>query len=349
VGKNKPRTNLIDVARHAGVSPATVSRVLNKTAPVSESVHARVLASLTALDYQPTLARSSSSSPNTIALVVPDLLNPYFSEVVRGVQDEAKIDGFMLLLFDTTEDVQREKQALQALADRSVSGIVNCASRLDSQELIAIRERRKTPMVVINRTIRHPLIPCITVDSENATYRATRHLLDLNHTRVAYLAGPSNSESSQARRRGIEKALGEAGLSLRPEWCPSGFPNVDGGFQAMSAVLALSPSAPPTAAIAYNDIMALGALHAIRTQHLGVPDHISVIGFDDIAMAAHANPPLTTIAQPKYRMGRLAMQILHELIQGHSSLGDGYNLVESPLVVRESTALAPTANGHGPK
>lgn len=347
MGKSKPRTNLIDVARHSGVSPATVSRVLNKTAPVSESVRARVLASLTALEYQPTRTRSNSSSPNTVALVLPDLLNPFFTEVVRGVQDEAKVNGLMLLLFDTAEDAQSEKQALQALADQSASGIVVCASRLDSQELIAIRERCKTPFVVINRNIRHPLLPCIIVDSQNATYRATRHLFDLNHTRIAYLAGPSNSESSQSRRRGIEKAMDEAGLSLRPEWCPSGFPNVDGGFQAMSALLTLSPGDRPTAVIAYNDVMALGALHAIRAHGLRVPEEISVVGFDDVAIAAHVNPPLTTIAQPKYRMGRLAMQVLYELIQGRASLGDGYNLVESPLVVRESTAPAPNFNGRG--
>jgi len=347
VGESKPRTNLSDVARHSGVSPATVSRVLNKTAPVSESVRARVLASLTALEYEPPRTRSSFSSPNTVALVLPDLLNPFFTEIVRGVQDEAKVDGLMLLLFDTAEDARREKQALLTLADQSASGIVVCASRLESQELIAIRERCRTPFVVINRSIRHPLIPCVIVDSENATYHATRHLFDLNHTRIAYLAGPSNSESSQSRRRGIEKAMDEAGLPLRPVWCPSGFPNVDGGFQAMSALLALSPDDRPTAVIAYNDVMALGALHAIRAHRLRVPEEISVIGFDDIAIAAHINPPLTTIAQPKYHMGRLTMKILYELIQGHASLGDGYNLVESPLVVRESTAPAPSANGHG--
>jgi DNA-binding LacI/PurR family transcriptional regulator len=260
----------------------------------------------------------------------------------------------MLLLIDTTEDAQNEAQALQALAARSVSGrsvsrcsvsgIVICASRLDSKELIAIRERRKIPMVVINRNIRHPLIPCVVVDSENATYRAVRHLLDLNHTRIAYLAGPGNSESSQSRRRGVEKGLADAGLALRSEWCVSGFPSVDGGFQAMSALLALSPNDRPTAVVAYNDVMALGALHAIRSHHLQVPEQVSVIGFDDISMAAHANPPLTTIAQPKYRMGRLAMQILHESILERPSLGDGYNLVESPLVVRESTAPAPNGN-----
>jgi DNA-binding LacI/PurR family transcriptional regulator len=126
------------------------------------------------------------------------------------------------------------------------------------------------------------------------------------------------------------------------------FPGVDGGFQAMSALLALPASERPTAVVAYNDLMALGALHAIRTHRLHVPDDISVIGIDDISMAAHTNPPLTTIAQPKYRMGRLAMQMLRRMIQGQPPPEEGYTLMESPLIVRESTGPAPSnhLNGH---
>jgi DNA-binding LacI/PurR family transcriptional regulator len=173
-------------------------------------------------------------------------------------------------------------------------------------------------------------------------------LLDLNHTRIAFLSGPIKSEQSLARRRGVEKALAEAGLTLPPELCPASFPNVDGGFQAMSALLALPPAQRPTAVIAYNDVMALGVLHAIRAHHLRVPEDISVIGVDDIAMAAHANPPLTTIAQPKYRMGRLAMQTLRRMLQGHPPPEESFTLMKSPFIVRESTAPAPTTNGVHP-
>jgi DNA-binding LacI/PurR family transcriptional regulator len=121
-----------------------------------------------------------------------------------------------------------------------------------------------------------------------------------------------------------------------------------GGFQAMSALLALPPAQRPTAVIAYNDVMALGVLHAIRAHHLRVPEDISVIGADDIAMAAHANPPLTTIAQPKYRMGRLAMQTLRRMLQGHPPPEESFTLMESPFIVRESTAPAPPPNGVHP-
>jgi LacI family transcriptional regulator len=185
------------------------------------------------------------------------------------------------------------------------------------------------------------------VDLETGTYRAARHLLDMQHTRIAFLPGPAASETSQARRRGIVSALNEAGLDLRAEWTPSSFPDVNGGFQAMSALLTLSAEQRPTAVITHNDLMALGALHAIRSRHLRVPEDISVIGIDNIHMAAHANPPLTTLAPPKHRMGRLAMQLLKRMIEGKPPPEPGYTLVECPLIVRESTGPAPGSNGRG--
>lgn len=331
---------LVDVARHAGVSIATVSRVLNNTAPVRANVRARVHNSLTTLGYKPASTRSSSSFQSAIVLLLPDILNPYFTEIVRGVQDEASIDKNMLFLLDAAEDSQKEERFLRMLASQPIGGTILCGSRLSPQDLMSACSRHHAPLVVINRTIRYPNVSCIMVDLENATFRATRHLIDLKHTQIAFLGGPTTSEPSRARRRGIEAALAKSGLSLRPELCISGFPNVDGGFQAMSAVLALPPQEQPTGVIAYNDMMALGVLHAIRAHHLRVPEDISVVGIDDIAMATHTNPPLTTIAQPKYRMGRLAMQILYRMIQGYPPPGNGYTLLESPLIVRESTALA---------
>ncbi len=334
---------LVDVARHAGVSPATVSRVINNTAPVRASVRARVNNSLTALGYKSTPARAYPSSfKSAIVLLIPDILNPFFTEIVRGVQDEANIDKNMLFLLDAAEDPQKEEQFLRMLATQPIGGIILCGSRLSPQELISVYSRHCAPMVVINRSIRYPNVSCIMVDLENSTCRAARHLIDLKHTQIAYLGGPTTSEPSQIRRRGVEAALAESGLSLRPELCISSFPNVDGGFQAMSALLALPLNERPTAVIVYNDIMAMGVLHAIRAHRLRVPEDISVVGIDDIAMASHTNPPLTTIAQPKYRMGRLAMQILYRMMQGQPPPGDGYTLVESPLIVRESTAVAHT-------
>jgi len=344
----RPRPSLSDVAREASVSPATVSRVLNQTAPVSQGVRERVLAAIETLGYQVLRAPAPVSvRRDTIALLIPDILNPYFTEIARGVQEEASIDRLLPLLLDTNEDPQREMAMLQMLASQSICGIIILGTRVGSQDLIHLRNQTGIPLVVINRCLHLPNVACITVDLEAGAYRATRHLLDLQHTRIAFLPGPATSETSQARRCGILAALREAGLALRPEWTPASFPDVNGGFQAMSALLALPADERPTAVITHNDLMALGALHAIRSRHLRVPEDLSVIGIDNIHMAAHANPPLTTLAPPKHRMGRLAMQLLKRMVEGLPLPEPGYTLVECPLIVRESTGPAPGSNGRG--
>jgi LacI family transcriptional regulator len=339
------RPSLLDVARHAGVSAATVSRVMNRTGQVSQRTQDRVLAAVAALGYEPMSSRVSTPSLRTIAVVITDILNPFFPEIVRGIEDEARPEMPALLLCNTVEDPQLERQTLRMLGERRVDGVIVCASRLTPVDLIGLHEKHGLPMVVIGRRVEHGGIPNVLVDAEGAMYRAAQHLLALQHTRIAYLAGPAGQGASLERRRGVERALGEAGLALRPEWCPASFPNVDGGFQAMSALLAC-PTDRPTAVVAYNDMLALGALHAIRTHGLRVPEDVSVIGYDDIAMAAHANPPLTTISIPKYRMGKLAMQVLRQMTMGETVNGNGYMLLESPLVVRASTAVVASADGN---
>lgn len=341
----KPRPSLHNVAQYAGVSPATVSRVLNNTAPVRETMRARVLAAMNELGYAPSSRFTRRAIENAIALLIPDILNPFFAEIVRGVQDEASTIGFLPIVFDSTEDLQREEQFLRMFASQPMRGIILCGSRLPQAELQLCCNQSSVPIALINRSVRNAKVACVLTDLEGGAWRATRHLLDLHHTRIAFLSGPFQSEQSQARRRGVERALAEAGLLLRPELCPASNPNVDGGFQAMSALLALPPADCPTAVIAYNDLMALGVLHAIRARHLRVPEDISVVGTDNIAIAAHTNPPLTTITQPKYQMGRTAMQVLYHMIQGHPPPEDGYTLMESALIVRESTA--PANNGGG--
>ena len=344
----KKRPSLSEVAQYAGVSPATVSRVLNNSSGVRDAVRERVLGAVSVLGYQPTSSHSATLlRRKTVALLIPDILNPYFTEIVRGVQNEAAEHGYLPLLLDTAEDPAREHEFLRMLAGQPVGGIIACGSRISLQDLVASRSHITTPMVVVNRCVGLPNLACIMVDLETATRRAARHLLDLGHTRIAFLPGPSQAETSQARRRGIEQALAECGLTLRPDFCPPSFPDVDGGFQAMAALLAYPRAVRPTGIITHNDLMALGALHAIRVHHLRVPEDISVIGIDDIAMAAHANPPLTTLAPPKYRMGRTAMQLLRRLIEGQPLPEEGYTLVECPLVVRESTAPVTSVNGHG--
>lgn len=332
------QTRLSDVAAHAGVSMATASRVVNRPEQVSDATRSRVEASIHSLGYTPAAPRAIEEIAHLqlVALLIPDIQNPYFAEIVRGVEEEIEHEQLSLLLFHTAEDEEREHQTLNKLANADVYGVIIFGSRLPSAALIELRKKLMLPLVVINRRINDPHVASVVVDSEQATWRAARYLINLGHRDIAYIAGPSASESSVARRRGIEKALGEVGQDLTAERLAPGFPDIEGGFQAMTSLL--SAGTPPTGVLVYNDLMALGALHAIRSRGLRVPDDISIIGFDDITMAAHANPPLTTINQPKSRMGRLAVQLLLRMNQGEQKPGEGYVLLESPLVIRESTA-----------
>ncbi len=334
--RQQPR--LFDIAAHAGVSLATVSRVINNTAQVSQPTRERVLAAINTLGYSATLSRAKSASPARypVALLIPDILNPYFAEIVRGVEEENELEGLSLLLFHTAEDSEREERTLRKLVNADVAGVIVFGSRLPSYVLTQFQQESKLPLVVINRQIDNQHIACVLVDSEQATRRATRYLTNLGHRRIAFLSGPAASESSLTRRRGIEQALAEVDTTLPRQWIVPGYPNIEGGFQSMTTLLGSGD--PPSAVLVYNDLMALGALHAIRSRGLEVPRHISVIGFDDITMAAHANPPLTTIVQPKNRMGRLAVQLLMRMGQDEQQPGEGYMLLESPLIIRESTA-----------
>lgn len=335
----RARVSLLEVARHAGVSPATVSRVVNNSAPVSDEVRTRVVSSAEELGYEILPPRlTNGANVRTVAVIVADLLNPFFPDLIRGVDLEARQDGTSLLLCDTAEDTQPEEHIVNLVSNRRLDGVIVAGSRIATDELVAHCKRCAIPLVLINRSTNcWPGVACIRVDFERATYHAARHLLRLGHARIGYLSGPEVTDMSIARHKGLEQAMREKGLEIRSEWLASGFPNVAGGFQAMSNLLALPVEERPTAVQAYNDLMALGALQAIHAHGLRIPEDISVIGFDDISMAAHSNPPLTTVEQPKVAMGSLAMRMLRELMQRRTAMGGGFTLLETRLIVRETT------------
>ena len=237
--KTKKPATLADVARHARVSTATASRVLHNTGPVSHDLRKKIAASVSALGYVPHRF-SKPRNQGTIALLVEDLLNPYFPEIIRGVQEEATNVGAILTLYNLTDQPQHQQQLVQKLAKQPLEGIIITGSS-PFPELLEWHEHHQVPMVIINRQVSQPGIHCIKVDFENAMYRATQHLLSLNHTRIGHLASPVTGEIEQSRQRGIELALKEAGLTLRPEWCPIVSPGaeVEGGYQAMRVILDL--------------------------------------------------------------------------------------------------------------
>jgi DNA-binding LacI/PurR family transcriptional regulator len=337
------KATLAQVARAAGVSSATASRVIHATGPVSDTIRARIEAAIAELGYEPRKSLAAARPhEGAIAVLAGDLLNPYFPEVIRGIQDEVDNYGMVLTLYNVTDHPQRQNLLVEKLSRQKVDGIVLMGSR-PFPALVEWQQKQRLPMVLINRGASLPYVHCIMVDFENALYRATQHLLSLNHVRIGYVSAFVNSDIAIARRRGIELALNEARLALLPEYCASVPPGteVDGGFQAMNALLDRPVEDCPTAILAFNDVVALGALHALRLRGLRVPQDISVIGVDDIYSSVYTSPPLTTIGQPKFRMGVLAVQRLQMMNQQAWSNDSTCTILDSPLIVRESTGPAP--------
>jgi len=308
------RVTIRDVARQAGVSVKTVSRVINGDGPVREATRRRVRAVIEALHYRPNaVARSLVTRRTmTLGLLIADVTNPFFPEVVRGVEDAGKAAGYTVLLGNTDEDPAQEERYLTLMQERQVDGLVLSGSRVEEGVLKAVAD--SVPwMVLINRQVHHPRILSILVDNADATAQATAFLIRRGYRRIAYLLGPSRAEAAQLRFEGYRRALQNHGIPFLPAYVVQEIPRMEGGRRAMQRLLALP--LPPTAVVAYNDLMAIGAMEAIREAGRRVPEDIAVVGFDDIVLAAYAIPPLTTVRVPKYQMGYKAAAALIDAIR----------------------------------
>jgi LacI family transcriptional regulator len=335
---NKSKPTIEDVARYCGVSISTVSRVINQSSPVSDELTRRVRKAIKKLSFTP---RQWKDLPvtKTIIIAVPDILNPYYAAIFNGAQEEADRQGLNLVILDVSEKPELQKQHLNLAVKWVFDGLIVMGTKLPAEYLVELHDQHNLP-IVVSRAIEIPQFPCVIPDYTTATYQATKYLLSLNHKRIAYISGPPDWISSKMRLESIQKALSEAGLSLLPElyrWC---YVSIEESAQAVSSLLTLPEKARPTAIIAFNDLIAIGVLRLIHTSGLRVPQDISVIGFDDIALAAYTIPSLTTIAQPTYRIGQLAVKKLSDVMQGNSG-GGGTTLLECPLILRESTGPCP--------
>jgi LacI family transcriptional regulator len=322
---------IADVAERANVSTATVSRVLAGLGGAAPATSERVLDAARRLGYRPSgIARSLKlRTTRTFGLIVTDIENPFFPELVRAVEDAAHDAGYAVLLCNAVDDPSRELAYLELLADRRVDGVVIAAGSLGR------RQRRwlgsaPVPVVLVNGSVPGTRLPSIESDNEAGGRLAGRHLVDLGHRVLAALIAPRNADS-EARLAGVRSA---AGASLV---VGSGEPTVAGGEEAMRAVLADAPAV--TAVAAYNDLMAIGALRAIRAAGRRVPKDVSVVGFDDIDLAGFVDPPLTTVAQSIAEMGRWAIDRLTAAVDGEPAGASAVLPVR--LVERGSTAPPP--------
>lgn len=328
-----------DVARLAGVSTATVSRILNSPDAGRPETRRRVAAAVKKLGYEPNVSARNLriNRTATIIVVLPDINNPFFSFIVRGIEDVAHEQGFSVLLCNTDNDLQRELQYTKIIGRRGADGAIFLTARVSSPHILKMAER--VPVVLACEYI-DGAVSQVSIDNVGAAMDATRHLIQLGHRRIAYVNGPPDVILSRDRLRGYTLALQQAGLPVLEELIAPGTFYLESGVEAARRLLGLPE--PPTAVFCANDEMAIGFIRAAEAMGRRVPDDVAVVGFDDIRFASFYRPALTTVAQPMYEIGRRAAQLLLDQVGGKA---DGPQSIVLPhrLVVRESCGGAAPA------
>ena len=331
----KRRVTIEDVAREAGVSRQTVSRAINAKDEISAETRDRVLRAVKALGYRPSsVARGLATRHTfTIGLVVPDITNPFFPEIARGVEDVARAAGYSVFLCNTDESPEQEAQVLYSLASQPVDGIVLCGSRIGEDRLADFVDTYQ-PLVLMNRNFEHPQVGLALVNSAQGMGLAVDHLVAKGHSRIGLLAGPPSSPSSQRRVASYERRMGEHGLSIPDCKIVRGAPTLEGGYQSVGELFRRSPDV--TGIVCYNDLIALGAVNWCQERGRRVPEDCAIVGFDDIRLASMVRPSLTTIHVDKYGLGNRAMERLLEMFADPETASTPI-VLDVELVVRESS------------
>jgi LacI family transcriptional regulator len=325
---------IADVAARSGVSTATVSRVLTGVGRPQPPTRARVLAAARELNYRPSgVARAlKRRETRTLGLLVTDITNPFYPQIVRAVEAAAHARGYGIVLANGGDDAARELEHLDLLVERRVDGIVIASSRMTRRHAERLH-RTAVPIVLVNDTIAGSRLPTVTTAHRRGARLATEHLIGLGHRRIGHIGAPADQAASGQRRQGVRDALRAARLGELLIAIGDG--GVAGGARATEALI----GSDITAIVAYNDLTAIGALRALRRAGIGVPEAISVVGFDDIDLAAWTDPPLTTVRQPTDALGQWAVEHLAALLAGRSVEDAAAPVLLDPvLVVRGSTA-----------
>ena len=325
-----------DVAKVAGVSVSTVSHVINQTRYVSEETQAKVLAAMEDLNYKPNRLASSlrrkDKRTNTLGLLIPDSTNPFFAEVLRGVEDASFDAGYNVFLCNSDDDPNKELYYIEVLLSKQIDGIILVSEGTHGDSLVLLANNQ-IPSVLVDREVSGTITDSVLVDNETGGYQATEYLIELGHTRIGCIPGPSLLTPSAARVQGYRKALSEHNLIQDDDLILMGDFRAQSGFEATKKLLNLDEL--PTAIFACNDLMAVGALHAADEAGLSVPGDISIVGFDDITLASFTKPPLTTIAQPSQEMGLLAAEMVIGRIE-NPNLPTRNEILSTSLVIRNS-------------
>jgi DNA-binding LacI/PurR family transcriptional regulator len=311
----RQRLTIVDVARHAGVSTATVSRVLNDSQTVKADNRQAVLQAMSELDYRPNrlAANLRRQQAQMIGVLVSDIENPHFTEMVRAVEDEAYRRGHRVLLCNTDERADKQRDYLNVLAAERVIGVILSPTDPAAPEIRELLDL-DIPLVAFDREVDDPRAGSVTADNRDGARRATQHLIDLGHRDIAFLGGPDTAQTGRERRLGYEDAIAQAGLVSHFR---SGQFRIAPAREATTKLLAEDP---PTAIVAGNNLMSIGVLQALRAAGRRVPDDIALVSIDDPFWAALTEPPLTALAQPVATMAETAVELLLGGIEQHAAV-----------------------------
>jgi LacI family transcriptional regulator, galactose operon repressor len=328
-----------EVARAAGVSTATVSRVLSGRAEVSSELKERVRRAVRDLDYRPNaVARSLRRRGTTVwGVIIPDIGNPFFTALVRGIEDIAHEEGFSLVLCNSDENLAKERRYVEVALDEQMAGvIVSAASEGDSD--LGPLLTRGVPVVAVDRRLERSEVDTVLVDNTSGAYLGARHLFETGCHRVACITGPTRTTTASERLEGYVRAVHEQGLQVDDDAVRRENFKEDGGYAGTVALL--DSRNPPDGLFVTNNLMTVGAMSALAERGVKVPEDVALVGFDTIPWAALTRPRLTTVTQPTYQMGREAGRALATRIRGDA--GPARTIVLTPtLEIRESSLRVP--------
>jgi LacI family transcriptional regulator len=341
--ESKPteRMDIRTIARAANVSIATVSRTINHVPTVNPKIAKRVWEVIDELDYFPnTQARALVSGRSKLfGLIVSEITNPFFPELIQGFEDIAVEHGYEILVSSTNHDPRRMSHCIRRMLERKVDGVAIMTFGIE-EPLLDQLAKRNVPLVFIDIGPKRPGISLLKVDYHHGIRQGVQHLAALGHRNIAFISGPATLHSAQSRLTAFSTSLKECGIAPHPEWIVEGNHTMEGGIAAMERLLAANAKKMPTAVMCSNDMTAIGVLHKLYRAGLRVPDDLSVIGFDDIHITEVTIPPLTTVQMSRFELARAAVTALRAHVESPDDPAPKRDYkIQTDLIVRESTGF----------
>lgn len=325
-----------DVAKEAGVSIATVSRVLNDIDVVNEETKKKVQEAIKKLGYRPNIVARSlkTQKSRTIGIIIPDISNQFYPEIVRGAEDVANIYNYNIMLCNTDLDIDKEMEYLRVLREKMVDGVIYMSNSLEPV-IIELIKNLELPVVLVETTDKANTFPSVTIDNDKAAFEATTYLINKGNKKIAYIGTHEDAVHASAFRfSGYKAALKEHNIELDEKLCYFGGLKADDGYEGINAIIS-NKDAKFDAVFCASDEIAMGAINALREKGMRVPEDVDIMGFNDIYSASIFYPKLTTVVQPMYDMGSVGMRMLIKVING-AELMEHHFVLDHQIVERDS-------------